>query len=1051
MGAIPLHQQIAELKTAIAAQETMRSVLGDAVVNTTLAVLRDQLSELERQLTQQDATNQARRKLVTVLFADISGFTALSENMDAEDVANLVNRLWIGADQIIHEYGGYIDKHIGDAVMALWGTETAREDDAERAIRAALKMQEIFEENARQLSIHLKIGINSGPVMLSPIGSQGEFTAMGDTVNTASRLVASALGGQTLISHDTYQLVRGMFDAHKQTPIIVKGKAEPLQTYVIQRVRPRAFRTGRRGIEGVTTRMVGREAEFEAIQSAFEQSVANRHVTVVIVNGEAGLGKSRLIYEFEAWLDSHSIDFYLFKGRADEETMSLPYSLLRDMFSEHFQIQDSDSQADAREKLMMGMAAMSEVGSEERTAFIGELLGFDFSESAFVRGIRNDTRQIRDRSFNHIVQFFGELVRKSPVILLLDDIHWADSGSLELIADLAKLETELPIFILCTARPSLDEAYPNWGSNFPLCTTLTINNLDLNSSRELAYEILQNVSDLPRDLVETVAKNADGNPFYLEELVKVLIEDGVIVKGEQLWQIAPHSVAQLRVPATLTGVLQARLDRLPSTENEVLERAAVIGRTFWDAAVAAMHGSEAAQALTGSEEDVRSALSALSNKELVFSHQPSTFASAQEFTFKHAILREVTYERVLKAKRKLYHRMAADWLIQQSDERIDEYLGLIAQHYELAGDTAQAVEFLERAAEQSMRLSAHREALSASEHALAILAASGDNTNLARRARLLRTIGVAHLWLTDHATASIRLEECIALARSIADRELESRALVRLARIELGQGKFDQAEQNLQSSLALARELNDSETIAYTLAHLGYLSHYQGRYADAQGYGKESYEFAKRTGDAIAQAFSLNMLAMISVNNHQFEQAHAYYLQAIEICKNAGDRYGFARTYNNLSELIRVQRKYAEAKPYTLESIKLARELGNRYALPIMLINLVYSQAGLGELHEAYASLREALQLNMENDSISWVIFSLVGYADILAVEGKREQALRVLGMCANHPEANSDTKRDIQIVLDALKEVRADDIEEGLEYGKSMELKDAVIMALGG
>lgn len=1049
MSAKPLHEQIAELKRALEGMASMRSVLGDAVVDTTLTVLRDQLIELERQATQQDALNQARRKLVTVLFADFSGFTAFSEHRDAEDVTNLVNQLWARADRIIQEHGGYIDKHIGDEVMALWGTETAREDDAERAVRAALKMQETFRESVGSLPIGLKVGINSGQVLLSAVGTQGEFTAMGDTVNTASRLVNVANGGDILISRDTYQLVRGVFDIQKQTLITVKGKTEPLQTYVVQRVRPRAFRTGRRGVEGVTTRMVGREAEFKSIQSAFEQSVISRHVTVSVVKGEAGLGKSRLIYEFETWLDSRSGDFYLFKGRADEETMSLPYSLLRDVFSERFQILDSDSQAEARGKLMSGMAAMTGAGSEERTAFIGELLGFDFSESAFVHGIRNDARQIRDRSFNHIVQFFTELTLNSPVVLLLDDIHWADSGSLELIEDLAKLETSLPIFILCTARSSLDESHPNWGSNFPLCTTHTINNLDLNASRELAREILQNVSDLPRDLVDTVAKNADGNPFYLEELVKVLIEDGVIVKGEELWQIVPQNVTQLRVPATLTGVLQARLDRLPSTESEVLERAAVIGRTFWDAAVAAMRGSEVAQALTGGEE-VRSALSALSNKELVFSHQPSAFASAQEFTFKHAILREVTYERVLKAKRKLYHRMAADWLIQQSHERIDEYLGLIAQHYELAGDTAHAVEFLERAAEQSMRLSAYREALSASEHALAILASSEDK-NPAIRARLLLTIGVAQLWLTDHATAMARLEECIALARTIPDRALEARALARLGRIGLEQGKFDQAEVNLQSSLGLARELNDIDMIAYTLAHLGYISHYQGRYADAQRYGEESYKFAKQAGDSVAQSFSLNMLAMISVNNHQFEQAHEYHLLAIEICKNAGDRYGFARTYNNLSELIRVQRKYAEAKPYTLESIKLARELGNRYALPIMLINLVYSQVGLGELREAYVSLREALQLNIENDSISWVLFSLVGYANILAGQGQREAALEILGLCMDHPETNSDTHRDIQLVLDDLRKVRSDDIEAGLERGKLLDVNKTVVMALGG
>ena len=1049
MSAKSLQQQIDDLKIAIEAQERMRSVLGDAIAETTLTVLRDQLSDLEGQATQQEAANQARRKLVTVLFADVSGFTALSEHMDAEDVGNLVNHLWIRADRVIQDYGGHIDKHIGDEVMALWGSETGREDDAERAVRAALKMEETFKEGVGSLPIRLKVGINSGQVLLSAIGTQGEFTAIGDTVNTASRLVNSANGGDILISHDTYELVRGVFDVQKQTLVTVKGKAEPLQTYLVQRVRPRAFRIGRRGVEGVTTRMVGRETEFQVIQSALEQCVINRRVTLVIVKGDAGLGKSRLIYEFESWMDSHPTEFYLFKGRADEETMSLSYSLLRDVFSNRFQIRDSDSQAEARAKLVKGMAAMTRLGSEERATFIGELLGFDFSESAFVRGIRKDARQIRDRSFNNIAQFFGELTLDSPVVLLLDDIHWADNGSLELIEYLARLEINLPIFILCTARPSLDETRPNWGSNFPLSTVITIKSLGLHASRELVSEILQNVPDLPQDLVETVAKNAEGNPFYLEELIKVLIEDGVIVKGEELWQVVPHRLTQLRVPATLTGVLQARLDRLPSTESEVLERAAVIGRTFWDAAVAAIHGSEAAQVLTGGEE-VSSALSALRTKELVFLHQPSTFATAHEFIFKHAILREVTYERVLKAKRKLYHHMAADWLIQQSGERIHEYLGLIAQHYELAGNTAEAVEFLERAAEQSMRLSAYRDALAASEHALAILASSED-TNPAMRARLLLTIGVAHLWLTDHATATARFEECIALARTIHDRDLEAKALARLGRIGLEQGKFLQSEEHLQESLAIAQELNDIDVIAYTLAHLGYISHYQGRYGDAQKYGEESYKFAKQTGDAIAQAFSLNMLAMISVNNNQYDQAHKYHLQAIEICKNAGDRYGLARAYNNLSELIRIQRRYAEAKPYTLEGIQLTREVGNRYALPIMLINLVFSQVGLGEIRDAYTSLRSALQLNIENDSVSWVLFSLVGYADILAAEGKRELALEVLGLCMNHPETNSDTRRDIQLVLDDLKKVRSDDIEAGLEHGKLLDINKTVLMALGG
>jgi predicted ATPase/class 3 adenylate cyclase len=1045
----PLVEQINDLRNAITAQEAMRAVMGDAVVDTTLGVLRGQLAELEKQIIQPDATPHARRKLVTVLFADISGFTALSENMDAEDVTNLVNRLWARLDKIIREFGGEIDKHIGDAVMAIWGADAAREDDAERAIRAALKMQETFKENAGQLPISIKVGINSGQVLLSEIGTQGEYTAMGDTVNTASRLVNLAQANEILVSHDTYQLVRGVFDIQVQSPITVKGKSEPLQTYLILRVRPRAFRLGKRGVEGVSTRMVGREAEFQSIQAVVEQCVQNRRVSVAVVKGDAGLGKSRLIYELEAWLDTHPHDFYMFKGRADEETTSLPYSLLRDVFSERFQIMDNDTQAEARAKLVQGVTALIGERGEERAMFMGELLGFDFSESPYVRGIRNDARQIRSLSFNHIAQFFVELSANAPLVLLLDDIHWADNGSLELVEYLAKLEIDLPLFIFCAARPSLDETHPGWGDNFPLCEVVTIKSLDLNASRELASNILQNVARLPSELVEIVAKNAEGNPFYLEELIKVLIEDGVIIKGEENWQIVPHRLTQLRVPATLTGILQARLDRLPATENEVLERAAVIGRTFWDAAVEAMHGSENARTLVGGQ-DVHLALSALRTKELVFAHQPSTFAGAQEFIFKHAILREVTYERVLKAKRKLYHRLAATWLIQQSGERIGEYLGLIAQHYELAGDTTQAVDFLDRAAELSMQLSAYREALSASERGLAILATS-ENKNAALRTRMLFHIGAAHLWLTDYKTARARFEECLALMQTAQDPALEAKVLARLGRIDLEQNSYESSRAFYQRSLEIARQVNDLELAAYVLASLGYTHHYQGNYLEAEKYGKEGYALARQIDDAIAQAFSLNMLAMSSANRGAYDACRNYHLQGIEICKTSGDRYGLARAYSNLSELLRIQKLYTEAMPHTIAGIQITRELGNRFALSIMLVNLVYSQAGQGEIQSAYASVREALQLNIENNLKSWVIFSLVGYAAILQAEGKREQSLQILGLCLKHPETNSDTHRDIELILADLKAVRTDDIDAGLARGDEIDLNKAVLMALGG
>ncbi|MFN8411671.1 MAG: adenylate/guanylate cyclase domain-containing protein [Anaerolineales bacterium] len=1050
MNSKSVQDQIRNLQEAIRAQEALRPTLGDAMVDTVVNALQSQLNELQKQIARPEVSTETRRKQVTVLFADVSGFTALSENMDAEDVANLVNRIWARLDRIIEENGGQIDKHIGDAVMALWGAENSREDDSERAIRAALRMQEEFKKETVDLPINIKIGINSGLVLLSSIGSHGEFTAIGDTVNTASRLVSAAGAGMLLISYETYQMVRGIFDVQKQDLIAVKGKSEPLQTYIVQGIRPRAFRMGRRGVEGISTRMVGRDLEINLMQNVYEQTLLDRRATVFVVKGDAGLGKSRLVYEFEGWLDTHPTFFYLFKGRADEESQNLPYSLLRDVFSERFQIMDSDTQTEAREKIVQGIAALAGEGTEEEAAFIGHLIGFDFSSSPYLRGILTDAKQIRTVAFSYIARFFEDLSAKAPVVLLLDDIHWADNGSLELLAHLAALEVDLPLFILCATRPSLNDLHPNWGHDFPRFHETEINTLDIEASRQLVNEILKYVPDLPKELVDTVARNAEGNPFYLEELVKVLIEDGVIVKGDEEWHVEAQMLTQVRVPSTLTGVLQARLDRLPSPESDVLERAAVIGRTFWeDAAISSMNGSEAARTVTGTD-DVTTALRALRNKELVFSHQPSAFASTQEYIFKHAILREVTYERVLKAKRKLYHRMAAEWLIQQSGERLNEYLALIAQHYELAGDSQLAIDFLERAGLQSMRLSAYRESLTAFERAMGIIASS-ENNDPSIRARLLLHIGRAHLWLTDHAVAQARFEECLALASLAHDRGLELRALAQLGRIQLELGNFSEVYPYAEKSLEIANDLHDEEMVAYNLAHLGYVSHYESRYTEARNYGEASYESATKTGDMLAQAFALNVLAMISVNMNEFEQSQNYHLRAIEICKKSGDRYGLARAYANLSEGLRVQRRFEDVKPYALNSVAIARELGNTYSLSIMLINLLYAQVWLEEIEDAYETLREALRLNLQHKTVGWVLYSLSGYAYILMSQGLRSEALHVMGMCLNNPELNSDTKRDIDLILQELRTVRTDDIETELEKGKSLNLDEVVNRVLAG
>ena len=401
--------EIDQLKTGMAALEAQRAILGDAIVDSALGPMREKLAALEAQ-----SRADQQRKQATVLFADVSGFTAMSETMDAEEVAGVMNDLWAAVDRAITEQGGHIDKHIGDAVMALWGADTAREDDPERAVRAALAMQAAigFFCETRGAALAMRIGINTGPVVLGAVGTTGEFTAMGDAVNLASRLEHAAPVGGVLIGHDTYRLVRGIFDVEPQAPLAVKGKAEPVQTYVVVRAKPRAFRMATRGVEGIETRMVGRDAELDTLKNAYLDAFESAETRVATVIGEAGVGKSRLLYEFDNWLELRPEHIFYYKGRSTPNTQNVPYSLFRDLFANRFEILESDPIAVALDKFRQGMAGVLE---PDLADVVGHWLGFDFSSSEAVQRLLGDSGLMQSaRAF--LMRYFRALSVPSPSV-----------------------------------------------------------------------------------------------------------------------------------------------------------------------------------------------------------------------------------------------------------------------------------------------------------------------------------------------------------------------------------------------------------------------------------------------------------------------------------------------------------------------------------------------------------------------------------------------------------------------------------------------------------
>jgi len=1041
--------QIAELEKGIAALEAQRAVLGGPAVDAAVSGMRQKLDGLRA------TTPERQRKLATVLFADVSGFTRMSEAMDAEDVTDMMNSVWQRLDAAILQRGGAIDKHIGDAVVALWGVETANEDDPERAIAAALDMQAALKDfvsaqaSPRGLDggvIQMRIGVNTGPVLLGEVGTAGEFTALGDTVTIANRLEQAAQVGSVLISRDTYRHVRGVFDVVEQEPITAPGRAEPLQVYEAQRAKPRAFRIGMRGVEGVETRMVGRDTELDTLKAAFESAIRMQEVRAITITGEAGVGKSRLLHEFRKWLELLPDQVWFFSGRGNQQLASAPFGLIREVISNRLQIQDNDTAAAAREKLVKGVERVLGPDTEPKAHAIGKLIGIDFPDSPYFKGQGEEAGPARNQGFQRIAELLQGFNRRdlSPLAIVLEDFHWADAGSLDVVESLARLCDDTPILILCLARPLLYERFPGWGKGWYFHSTMHLAPLNKDDSRHLVDDILQKVENIPDVLRELVVTRAEGNPYYLEELIKMLIEDGVIVKSADRWLVQPDKLVTLRVPPTLTGVLQARLDSLPPEEKGLLQRAAVVGRIFWDRALAELTDNDRASA------SLDKSLERLIDRELIFQREASVFAGAHEYTFKHTILHEVAYDSLLKKQRRVYHLQVARWLVTQSGERAAEYVGLIADHYERAGEIGKALEYLNQAGVQALRVSAYQDAVTFFERGLAL--ATGPSAAELLNARqwegaLKQQIGRACQSTGELARSRETLEDSLAVAREIKDRGTMARALTWLGSAETLLGDYESADAHQRESIEIAREQDDITALATALMSLGDLCYRRGSYDDAIRYLDEGLALSRELGDRWRQGTGLQALGFVHWGTGDYHKATEYFSESLELQQAIGDRNGMADALNGLGAAAYMLKDYPGARAYYEAGLEHARAIGPLSpAISRALINLGEVAFDMGDFEDAESFQTEALLLSTQMGAAPKMVYLLFGMARLKDRAGDKVTALEWVTLARNHPATASDIlETSEQYYADLQKELPPNQAKAAIKRGKALKLEEVV------
>jgi len=1020
------------LERAMAALEAQRGVLGDDVVDTALAPLHERRARLLSE------GRGEQRRLVTVVFADLVGFTDMSGFLDPEDTREVMDAYFARWRSAIEAHQGVVEKFIGDAVMAVFGLQQSWEDDAQRAVRAALSMVADLEELNREVgrrygvTLRMRVGIDTGDVVVSTLGDRGEtergaFVAVGPTVNRAARLQAAAPVDRVMISSETHRQVRGRFSMERVDGLVLKGFDEPVTGYVVVSERAHGYQLDRSaGVEGVETTTVGRELELRALKERLLDVVDESRWQVVTVLGEAGVGKSRLLFDFDSWLAESRDRFYWYRGRASQSDHNRANGLLRDLVASRCRIADTDSAAEVLAKLQSGLAPEGRAErSHDEASVLGAWLGFDLGE--LPASVPSDPQALRDAGTTLLAEYFAERSRRYPVVILLEDLHWADDGSLRWLdaADVTLADSR--VLVVATSRPALLEVRPHWSEGLVHHSRVVVGPLSRRQSRQLLLQVFRHVDVLPDELVDLVIDSADGNPFYLEELVTWLIDAGVVVKGDPTWRVVQELVGAVVVPSTLRGVLQARLDALTTHERSLLQRASVVGRVFWDEAVTRL--ADRPDAESGRTAD---ALDGLRRRELVLEREVSAFEAAREFLFKHALLRDVAYEGVLRKHRERYHRLAAEWLadISTRSGRADEYAVLIAHHHDRAG-SPEAGAWYFRAGRRAADVYALDEATRLLGRALDLMP-----DDPARRFDVLRLRDTVWDRLGDRELQRLDIVEMDQLLDRLGDdRVREVHLALAHCRLDFTTSSYDAAEEWADRAMrtagddpALAREVveahlwhgksqtwrdhavpaQDSLTraielgraaglprlVGEALRYLCMLASNEGRFPEAVAYGAESAQAFRSDGDFEGEAMALAQQATAFFNMGRLDDARETLQRTLPVFRRSGHRYRESIVLANLASIAVTQGRFADASAWGGEARDIQRSLGDKEATATNLMLLGQVAISTGDWTEAERVLDDALALAVELEARQTEMFTLT-LRSLLAVErGAVDRAL---------------------------------------------------------
>jgi class 3 adenylate cyclase/tetratricopeptide (TPR) repeat protein len=946
-------------------------------------------------LQAQVALPQEARKTVTILFCDLVGSTAMGEHLDSESLREVMDRYFTEMKRVVERHGGIVEKYIGDAVMAVFGLPRAHEDDALRAVRAAFEMGQSLAPMNSELdrywgvTLANRIGVNTGEVVVGD-PSSGQRLATGDTVNVAARLEQAASPGSVLIGEPTYLLVRDAVEVEAVEPLALKGKSERLPAYQVFDVR--------RVAEGVARRLdaplVGREGEVGALIEAFRRMVRRNSCHLVGILGEAGVGKSRLVAEIIERLREKAT---ILRGRCLSYGEGITFWPVAEMVREAAGISEHDSITAAREKV----ATLAEDDIE-----IAKRI------QALV-GLAEGTHAIEE-SFWAVRRLLEGLAQRKPLLVVIEDIHWAEPTLLDLLAHVVDPTRTAPILLMCTARKEGFER--DWLKELSDATTLVLEPLTTEASETLIHNLLGS-RGLHADVRDRITQAAQGNPLFVEQMLSMWLDDGTLTQHDGRW-ILSGSLSHTAIPPTLSALLSARLDRLEQEERTVIAGASVVGQVFYQRAVQELCPSDLAP-------QVPSKIASLTTKEFI-RPDTATLANEEAFSFRHVLIRNAAYEAMLKRTRAELHERFALWLERVAGERIAEYQEIVGHHLERAyryqieltvgreSFSRLARRAADHLGEAGRRASARGDAPAAEKllERAALILPAGDSLQVELLLDLGETLRVAG----ERERAQETLEAAIEKARLLNDARLEMEGLINLSFLRAGivEGALEEARIVAERAIQLFDPLGNGRLLGLAWALMASVDSWQGHLTTARQAFQHAIDHSAAADNEYAEWWSRHglMMTMWDGPAHVLE-AHNKATEMLEWAKGRGHLRLLPSSLCALGVLEAMRGHFQRAREFLGEMGKAADDLGSAFLTAEQTVRASEVDMLAGRPEEAERQMRAGCSVLQQASEDEFLATSLTYLAEAIYAQGRYDEAAHLLQIAR---KAASSDDLDAQI-----------------------------------